>query len=112
MSKDEKPPTTCCEMRRKAVVFLGPVLAEEVCGIPDSILADFMRFDIDAPVGPDGKRKPVIGFRFCPWCGKLYAANSETRLTAVIDVTMEGDDSSGEEWKKGQAAEDDEDATL
>lgn len=104
--KDEKPPTTCCEMRRKAVVFLGPVLPEEVCGIPDSILADFMRFDIDAPVGPDGKQKPVIGFRFCPWCGKLYTANSETRLTAIIDAPM---DESGEEWKKGQPAVEDED---
>jgi hypothetical protein len=98
MSADEKQ-ATCCEMRRKVTVFLGPVLPEEVCGISDTILADFMRFDLPDAEGPDGTKKAVLGFRFCPWCGKAFTASSETRTTAMFGGVAE-DDESGEEWKK------------
>lgn len=91
---DENKTETCCQMRRKTTVFLGPILPEEVCGIPDSILADFMRFDMDSVKCPDGKARPILGFRFCPWCGKPFVpGKSETRTTAL---SVEQEDESGE----------------
>lgn len=87
---------TCCQMRKKMTVFLGPYLTVEQCGIPDTILADFMRFDVDPVVAPDGTKKPVIAFRFCPWCGAPYTDKSETRTTLAHPV----DDIEGEEWKE------------
>lgn len=95
---DEKT-ETCCLMRRKTTVFLGPVIPEEVCGVSDLILADFMRFDMDAVVCPDGKKRPILGFKFCPWCGKPFVpGKSETRTTAFGAAPEE--DESGEGWKK------------
>ena len=93
-------PKTCCDLRRKITVFLGPILPEEICGVPDSVVADAMRFDLDGPPRTDGKpgTKGVIGFRFCPWCGKPFTPSSETRITAVERPAP--DEESGEEWKK------------
>jgi hypothetical protein len=93
-------PTTCCDMRRKVTVFLGPVLPEEVCGVPDTLLADFMRFDLPDAQAPDGTTKPVLGFRYCPWCGKPFTSSSETRTTMLFGHKVEDGDESGEEWKK------------
>jgi hypothetical protein len=71
------PPTppSCCLMRRKVVVGILAVLAEAQCGVADAELADFLRFDLEAPGG-----KPVLAFRFCPWCGTARAPDAETRI--------------------------------
>lgn len=98
---DKTPPVSCCPYRRKIVLFLGPILPEEVCGVSDSALAEIMRFDLDGPPRTDGRAgtKGVIGFRFCPWCGKALTDKSEVRITAV--EVRDPDEESGEEWKKG-----------
>lgn len=77
-------------MRRKVVVGILGVLQEQQCGVPDSELADFMRFDLQTPDG-----KPVLAFRFCPWCGAPRDPAAEVR---IVDVHVEtGDpDESGE----------------
>ncbi len=108
-------PKTCCEMRRKVTVWLGPILPEEACGIPDTILADFMRFDLPDAQAPDGTKKPVLGFRYCPWCGKPFTESSETRTSMIfsghkVEDQVEdesGEDESGEGWKLGLPKEDD-----
>lgn len=97
---------TCCDMRRKVTVLLGPILPEELCGVPDTILADYVRFDLDAEA-PDGRTLPVIGFRYCPWCGKPFTADSEMR-TSAAGFGGAADDESGEEWKLGRPEDNDE----
>lgn len=79
---------TCCAMRRKVVVGILGVLPEAQCGVPDSELADFMRFDLEAPGG-----KPVIAFRFCPWCGAPRAPDGEVRIVDVRLVAGAPDES-------------------
>jgi hypothetical protein len=76
VSEPEQPEPSCCPARKKIVLTIVAILPEADCGVPDTELIDVMRFDVQAPDG-----KPVIGFRFCPWCGKARAANSEMRLT-------------------------------
>ena len=66
---------TCCAMRRKVVVGILAVLPEAQCGVADAELADFLRFDLESPGG-----KPVLAFRFCPWCGTARAPDAETRI--------------------------------
>lgn len=75
---EAKQPSTCCPMRRKVVVGIIGVLPEEQSGVADSELADYLRFDLQ---GPDGK--PVLAFRFCPWCGAARAPDAETRIVDV-----------------------------
>ena len=67
-------------MRRKVVVGILGVLPEAQSGVPDSELADFMRFDLQTPDG-----KPVLAFRFCPWCGAARTPDAEVR---IVDVRM------------------------
>lgn len=106
---DEKQ--TCCDMRRKVTVFLGPFVPEEICGVSDSILVDFMRFDLDGPPRTDGKpgTKGVIAFRFCPWCGKLFLpGKSEVRLMSLECRSKndeDEDEDDGEGWKNGKTEE-------
>ena len=69
---------TCCAYRRKILVAVQGVLSEEACGVPDAVLADLLRFDLNVPSG-----KPVLAFRFCPWCGKVYTQDSEVRLSDI-----------------------------
>ena len=76
-------------MRRKVIVGIAGILPTEACGIPDSELADFMMFDLTSPGG-----KPVIGFKYCPWCGKQRTG--EYRIT---ETTESEEDQSGESWK-------------
>lgn len=87
-------PKTCCQMRRKVIVAVVGCLPEDQCGVPDSVLADFMRFDLSVPSG-----KPVISFKFCPWCSKERTYDTEARITDVNFKDPEDDD--GEEWKRG-----------
>lgn len=75
MSGDEP---TCCLLRRKILVAIEAVLDEEACGVPDTELADVLRFDLGEPTG-----KPVIGFLYCPWCGKPRQLDGETRITDI-----------------------------
>lgn len=77
-SGGEGKQTTCCPMRRKVVVGIIGVLPEDKSGVADSELADFMRFDLQ---GPDGK--PVLAFRFCPWCGAARMPDAEVRIVDV-----------------------------
>ena len=67
-------------MRRKIVVGIIKVLNEEDCGISDAELADVVRFDLQTPDG-----KPVLAFRFCPWCGAQRDPGGETR---IVDVRL------------------------
>jgi hypothetical protein len=88
-------------MRIKVPLAAMPYLSEAECGIPDSILADFMRFDLVAPPGPDGKRHAVISIAFCPWCGKRREYGTDTRVTDIHHGAP--DEESGEAWKRGEA---------
>ena len=100
---------SCCPWRRKITLFLGPILPEEACGVSDSVLADVMRFDLDGPPRTDGQAgtKGVIGFRFCPWCGKRFTSASEVRLSIVEGHQPTDDtDDTGEDWKKGGEGDD------
>ena len=67
-------------MRRKVVVGILGVLPEGQSGVPDSELADFMRFDLQTPDG-----KPVLAFRYCPWCGAARTPDAEVR---IVDVRL------------------------
>ena len=69
---------TCCVYRRKVLVTVHAVLPESACGVSDSVLADMLRFDLDVPSG-----RPVLAFKFCPWCGAPYTPSSEIRLSDV-----------------------------
>lgn len=81
MSEDPTQPpvgATCCLLRRKILVGILRVLSEEECGVPESELADVLRFDLASPQG-----RPVLAFRFCPWCGKERDLAGETRIVDV-----------------------------
>jgi hypothetical protein len=65
-------------MRRKVVVGILGVLPEQQCGVSDTELADFMRFDLQTP-----DNKPVLAFRYCPWCGAARTPDSEVRIVDV-----------------------------
>ena len=75
---EAEPPRSCCAIRRKVLVGILKVLPEDACGVPDSELADVMRFDLQTPSG-----KPVLAFKFCPWCGARRDPNGEARITDV-----------------------------
>ena len=89
VSQDEptSPPGTCCALRRKLLVGILRVLTEEECGVGDAELADVMRFDLSSPTG-----KPVIAFRYCPWCGKPRDERGETR---IVDISPAEPDEEG-----------------
>jgi len=79
-------------MRRKIIIFIGPTIPEDVCGVPDSVLADYLRFDLPPVKCPDGIERPVLAFRHCPWCGAVYTPGlSETRTTVVSNPPPERD---------------------
>lgn len=78
---------TCCQYRRKFVVGILGVLPEEQCGVADSEIADLIDFALPSPSG-----KPVIRFRFCPWCGKPFTPDSEIR---IADISQEDGDRDG-----------------
>jgi len=75
---------TCCPYRRKILVGILAVLPEEQCGVSDAEVADLIDFDMESPTG-----KPVIKFRFCPWCGKAMTSDSEVRITEVVPKTRQ-----------------------
>lgn len=95
---DEQGPQTCCLVRRKIVVGIIAVLPEDLCGVPDTELADVLRFDIESPCG-----KPVLSFLYCPWCGKPRRPGDEYRITTT-DSSMDE-----EPWLDQEAAEEMED---
>lgn|GEM_PF-3308088 len=72
---------TCCRIRRKVVVGIIAVLPEDQCGVSDAELADVLDFKVKARSG-----KPVIAFRFCPWCGTPFKEGSERRITDAVCV--------------------------
>jgi hypothetical protein len=101
-----KPEVKCCEMRIKVPLVLAPSLPEEVCGINDSVMADFVRYDLAGPKKEcDGLRMPVLSFRFCPWCGKPWVPTGEVR---TVHFVIGEPDNTGEEWKKDAEPESDE----
>ena len=57
---------TCCALRDKISLIPG-IRAFEDCNVPDSVLLDVMDFDYKSM-----HNKPILRFRFCPWCGKPY----------------------------------------
>jgi hypothetical protein len=54
-------------MRRKIYVQGMINLPEELCGVKDSAVVDFMVWDAKSPFG-----RPMLCFKFCPWCGKPW----------------------------------------
>jgi hypothetical protein len=68
--------TSCCQARQKVIVAVAKILTKEECGIPDSLLADYVDHGTDSPGG-----KPVLAFQFCPWCGAKRDPEGETRIT-------------------------------
>lgn len=55
----------CCPLRAK--ILLQPLcLTEEACGVADSEMVDVMTFEKST------NGRPVITFKFCPWCGKKW----------------------------------------
>jgi hypothetical protein len=98
-----EPGTSCCLARRKLVVGILAVLPEEECGVSNTEIAEFIRFDLKTPKGT-----PVISFRYCPWCGTERALGTETRITEhIADVEeLELEDESND--ADTQAWEDDE----
>lgn len=79
---------TCCLYRRKILVSISAVLPEQVCGVPDSHLADLLRFDMEVPTG-----HPVLAFRYCPWCGTARDLDGETRITDATDPPPKAEES-------------------
>ena len=86
---ESEQPTSCCLLRRKILVGILRVLSEDECGVPDSELADVLRFDLASADG-----KPVLGFMFCPWCGQPRDQQGETRIVSLAPPPEpdEGDD--------------------
>lgn len=86
---------SCCLARRKIVIGIIGVLPEETCGVPDSVLADFLDW-ADQPSG-----KSLLRAAYCCWCGARQTPDSESRITPP-PFRAEDDDSDdeGEEWKK------------
>ncbi len=91
---EESAPSTCCPLRRKIVVGIFRVFSEEECGISDSELADVMRFDLATPSG-----KPVLAFRFCPWCGKPREDGGETRVVDVVEPPLDEPEDEPDEYE-------------
>jgi hypothetical protein len=89
----EAAPRTCCPMRRKVVVGILGVLPEQQCGVGDAELADFLRFDLQTPDG-----KPVLAFRYCPWCGAARGPDTEFR---IVDVGFVGGGEEGDDDEDG-----------
>ena len=88
---------SCCQTRNKVIVGIFDVLSQEDCGIYDQELADFMLFDVTTPEG-----KPVIMFKYCPWCGtEIDMKNMKLNIT---DVKEEQDE--GESWKSDENTSD------
>jgi len=81
---DEMP--TCCNLRRKIVVAVIAVLPEEQCGISEAEMADVIEWGIEAPSG-----KPVVAFRFCPWCGQARKDGDEVRITDIGNIDEDDD---------------------
>lgn len=96
-------PKSCCPIRRKVLVGILSVLPEEACGVPDSELADVVRFDLQS-----GSGRPVIAFRFCPWCGKSRGPEDELRIVDVqIEAVEEDDEESGPDLPAPEPEDDD-----
>jgi len=98
MSEAVKP--CSCNMRKKIALGILGVLPEEVCGVSDSALADFMSFDSSGPNG-----EPVLRLRFCPWCSNVI--EKEERITHV-EFQTEDEEEEREAWR-GSGDDDDED---
>ena len=89
---EEPEKKTCCVYRRKIVVGILRVLPEELCGVSDVELADLFSPDHKAESG-----KPVLAFRFCPWCGAPFKLDSEMRVTDLNPEPLDVDEDD-EDW--------------
>ena len=81
----------CCGARKKIILAIVAVLPESECGVPDSTLVDFIRFDVQH------EGKSLIVAPFCCWCGKRRDPNIIGRVTPppfTKQPPLEG-----EEWK-------------
>lgn len=85
-------PVNCCQMRRKVVIGLIAILPESECGIPDSVMSDFLDFEQKAA------GQSMIQVAYCAWCGARRGKNHEKRICLAPFKP----DESGEEWKQGQ----------
>jgi hypothetical protein len=96
------PKDSCCPYRRKIALGVIHVFTEEECGVSDVMLADLYRPELSAG---GGSRKPVVGFRWCPWCGTPRDFDSETLITDVNVVEPEEEDPA-DYWKNGSTNDD------
>lgn len=101
MSDTSKVEACSCNMRKKVALGILGVLPEEICGVSDSDLADFMSFDKSGPNG-----EPVLALRFCPWCSHPIA--KEERITHVQFQEADDDQDESESWR-GTGDDDNED---
>lgn len=85
-------PTSSCLMRQKCAPTIA-VIPAPLCGVPDSVLLDFAKWDQVSPTG-----KKIIQPKFCMWCGKPFTWQGRT-----WEKTGSPDEQSGEEWKQGAA---------
>jgi hypothetical protein len=95
MAESDAKPEVCCLMRKK--IALTPYsLPQELCGVSDAEIADFLVFDVKSPNG-----RPVLTFRFCPWCGKPW------KTTGMIQeaAPQSPEEDEGEDWKQGESPE-------
>lgn len=84
---DERSKKTCCDMRLKVDLAIARINPEEVCGIPDSVMADFHDFEYQSPTSlPVGV---LLTFKYCPWCGtdRRNVSNADRKITEVIRPT-------------------------
>jgi hypothetical protein len=94
MTNDQKACT--CNLRKKVILGILGVVPQELCGISDIELADYMSFDKSGAHG-----EPVLALRYCPWCSFLIL--KEERITSV-DFNDESD--ADEKWKQGDSDSD------
>lgn len=72
---------SCCDIRKKVVVGVVGTLPEEACGVPDSALADVLRWDETSMHG-----HPILAFRFCPWCGARRVEGTNERVVELMPL--------------------------
>ncbi|MCZ2418686.1 MAG: hypothetical protein LC123_02425 [Burkholderiales bacterium] len=75
---------SCCALRTKIVVGVVGTIPEEACGVPDSALADVLRWDETSTHG-----RPILAFRFCPWCGARRVEGTNERVVEPRPVEQD-----------------------
>jgi hypothetical protein len=81
---DSSENAPCCLGRRKFKFNGIGYLSQEECGVSDAEIADFLILGAKSPEG-----RPVVVFKFCPWCGAPWKLTGGVR---EIPARREGHD--------------------